>query len=272
MYLMNRAHHENFFKAFTKIPSGTFDLCVTSPPYYNSRKYGEGWDYFKTKTDWLYFCINMLICVAEVMKPEGVIFWNTGPGYAESRRLSVVERLIVEAEEQKIYVIDKFPWCKTSALPKAYQNRPYPAWEEIILFCKEPKIATYYVDHVREPYAESTLKRLKYPVGQIQADEKGEFKKRKMVTPHPLGKSVPNYFVKKVDTSRRNHPAPMARWLANWAVRAYSKEGDLVLDPMCGIGTTLIEAVTLNRDTLGFDRNEKYVAKANDVLRLITDD
>jgi len=77
---------------------------------------------------------------------------------------------------------------------------------------------------------------------------------------------VPNYFVDKVDTSRRQHPAPMAKWLANWAIRAYSKEGDYILDPMCGIGTVLVEAIKLKRNALGFDINEKYVIKANEAL------
>lgn len=266
MYKLNQAHNVNFFKAFPKVPSGTFDLCVTSPPYYNARRYGDEWDNFKSEEDWFHFCKDMLLCVAEVMKPEGVIWWNTGPGYADSKRMVVVERLIVEANRQGIYLVDKIPWCKTSFLPKAYQNRPIPAWEENLIFSKNPKLVTYYVDHVREPYAESTLKRLKYPVGQIQADADGEFKKRKMVKPHPLGKTVPNYFVGKVDVSKRTHPAPMAKWLANWAVRAYSKEGDFVLDPMCGIGTTGVEAIKLGRYFLGFDVNEEYTKIANEAM------
>lgn len=266
MYEINKAHHENFFKAWTKIPSETFDLCVTSPPFYNARKYGTEWDTFKNPADWLHFCDDMLTCVTEVMKPEGVIWWNTGPGYANSRRLTVVEQMIVLAEGRGLYLIDKIPWCKTSFLPKVYQNRPFPAWEENLVFSKNPKLAVYYKDHVRRPYAESTLKRLEYPVGQIQAGEDGEFKERKMVKPHPLGKTVPNYLVGKVDVTKRNHPAPMAHWIAEFAIGAYSKQGDLVLDPMCGIGTTLVEALKLERNFVGFDVNEEYIDKANEAI------
>jgi DNA modification methylase len=268
MYKLGQAHNENFFKAFTRIPNETFDLCVTSPPYYNARKYGAKWDTFKSDRDWFHFCIDMLLCIADVMKPEGVIWWNTGPGYANNKRLTVVEEMIVKAGNQGIFLIDKIPWCKTSFLPKSYQNRPIPAWEENLIFSKKPEVAVYYRDNVREPYAESTLKRMKYPVGQIQADDDGSFKKRKMVKPHPLGKTVPNYLIGKVDVSKRKHPAPMAKWIANWAIRAYSKHGDMVLDPMCGIGTTLIEAFKLKREFLGFDTNPKYVDKANSDLIL----
>jgi len=266
MYEINKAHHESFFKAFTRIPNETFDLCVTSPPYYNARKYGAEWDTFKNPEDWFHFCIDILLCVSEVMKPEGVIWWNTGPGYADSRRLIEVERMIVKADEQGLYLIDKIPWCKTSFLPKVYQNRPFPAWEENLVFSKNPKLAVYYKDHVRRPYAESTLKRLEYPVGDIQASEDGKFKKRKMVKPHPDGKTVPNYLVGKVDVSKRDHPAPMAHWIAQFAIGAYSKGGDMVLDPMCGIGTTGIEAMKLGRSFLGFDINEEYVKLANEAI------
>lgn len=46
----------------------------------------------------------------------------------------------------------------------------------------------------------------------------------------------------------------------------YSKEGDLILDPMVGSGTTLIEAKLLNRNAIGFDINENAVAISNERL------
>ena len=266
MYDLNEAHSMNWLKAFASVPSNTFDLCVTSPPYYNARKYGAEWDTFKSPEDWLFFCTSMVLTIVEVLRPEGVLWWNTGSGYMGGKRLSVIEKLIVDVEEQGVFMIDKIPWIKTSFLPKKYSNRPYPAWEENIIFSREPSQARYYVDHVREPYAESTLKRLKYPVGNLQADEQGKFTQRKMVTPHPDGKAPANYLKLKVDTTKRDHPAPMAPELANWAIRAYSKEGDYVLDPMCGVGTTLLEAQKLNRIFLGFDVNPEYVEEANRCL------
>ena len=265
-YKLNMAHHENFFKAFSAVPDNSFDLCVTSPPYYNARKYGAEWDGFQNPMEWFLFCDDMLACVAQVMKPEGIIWWNTASGYESGKRLTVVEQLIVSAERRGLYLIDKIPWCKTSFLPKNYQNRPYPAWEENFIFSKAPELAVYYRDQVRRPYAESTLKRLEYPVGNLQADDKGEFKERKMVKPHPDGKTVPNYLVGRVDVSRRDHPAPMATWVAEFAINAYSKKGDLVIDPMCGIGTTLIKAIELDRFAVGFDANKEYVDKANEVI------
>ena len=44
------------------------------------------------------------------------------------------------------------------------------------------------------------------------------------------------------------HPAKMLPAIAATAITRYSEPGDLVADPMCGIGTTLVEAIHLGRD------------------------
>lgn len=61
------------------------------------------------------------------------------------------------------------------------------------------------------------------------------------------------------------HPGKMLPALAAHAIRQYTRPGDLVLDPMCGIGTTLVEAIHLHRDALGieFERRWADLARAN---------
>ncbi len=61
------------------------------------------------------------------------------------------------------------------------------------------------------------------------------------------------------------HPAKMLPAIAATAIRRYTEPGDLVADPMCGIGTTLVEAVHLGRDGLGIEYEEHWagVAAAN---------
>jgi tRNA G10 N-methylase Trm11 len=49
------------------------------------------------------------------------------------------------------------------------------------------------------------------------------------------------------------HPAKMLPALARRAITAYTDSGDVVIDPMCGIGTTLVEAVHLGRDAVGIE-------------------
>ena len=61
------------------------------------------------------------------------------------------------------------------------------------------------------------------------------------------------------------HPGKMLPELARTVIRHYSTPGALVLDPMCGIGTTLVEAIQLGRDAIGVELEPRWasVAAAN---------
>jgi len=59
------------------------------------------------------------------------------------------------------------------------------------------------------------------------------------------------------------HPAKMLPAIARQAIAAYSHPGDLVLDPMCGIGTTLVEAIHLGRTAIGVELEPRWAALAS---------
>jgi hypothetical protein len=61
------------------------------------------------------------------------------------------------------------------------------------------------------------------------------------------------------------HPARMLPAIAAHAIETYTQPGDLVLDPMCGIGTTLVEAVHSGRDGIGVEYESRWadIADAN---------
>jgi modification methylase len=58
------------------------------------------------------------------------------------------------------------------------------------------------------------------------------------------------------------HPAKMLPELARRAITTYTRPGELVVDPMCGIGTTLVEAVHLGRRALGVELEQRWAALA----------
>jgi SAM-dependent methyltransferase len=64
------------------------------------------------------------------------------------------------------------------------------------------------------------------------------------------------------------HPGKMLPALARQAIALYTAPGELVLDPMCGIGTTLVEAIHLGRRALGVELEPRWAALATRNLRL----
>lgn len=60
------------------------------------------------------------------------------------------------------------------------------------------------------------------------------------------------------------HPGKMLPELARAVIGAYSNPGELVLDPMCGIGTTLVEAIHQGRDAIGVELEPRWAAIATD--------
>jgi hypothetical protein len=67
------------------------------------------------------------------------------------------------------------------------------------------------------------------------------------------------------------HPAKMLPAVAAYAITHYTQPGDLVLDPMCGIGTTLVEAVHAGRHAIGIEYEPHWVDVARANLDLARD-
>ncbi|MFI7190136.1 TRM11 family SAM-dependent methyltransferase [Nocardia nova] len=67
------------------------------------------------------------------------------------------------------------------------------------------------------------------------------------------------------------HPAKMLPAIVAHAVQAYTRPGDLVLDPMCGIGTTLVESLHLGRRAVGVEYEARWAELARTNLALARD-
>jgi len=256
---IGRIVHADLFDYLPTLPADSIDLVVTSPPYFDARNYG-GEALFKEPLEWLKFCLLTLKECQRIIKPEGAIWWNTGAGYQNYQRLPHTYALVVGANELGLGLIDEIPWIKKSSPPKKYKNMPYHGWETNFIFAKNPSQVIYYP--VYREYSKSTLERMKYPVSNLMGDKDGEFSKRKLVEPNEKGATSPNYIVEPQDTTSRPHPATMLPALANWAIRAYTEPGEIVLDPLCGAGTTLVEAQRLGRQWLGCELFEEYIELA----------
>lgn len=66
------------------------------------------------------------------------------------------------------------------------------------------------------------------------------------------------------------HPGKMLPTIARYLIATYTREGDLVADPMAGIGTTLVEAMHLGRHGIGIEYESQWAGHAADNIRLAT--
>ncbi|MBI1936674.1 MAG: site-specific DNA-methyltransferase [Ignavibacteriales bacterium] len=65
------------------------------------------------------------------------------------------------------------------------------------------------------------------------------------------------------------HPAIFHEQLAADHIQSWSNEDDLIFDPLCGSGTTIVQAKKLNRNFLGCDISKEYVSLAKQRLRAV---
>ena len=73
---------------------------------------------------------------------------------------------------------------------------------------------------------------------------------------------------KAVDQEAKGHPAPFPYDLAKDHILSWTNEGEIVLDPMCGSGTSIVAASDLGRKYIGFDISEEYCELANKRLEM----
>ena len=105
-------------------------------------------------------------------------------------------------------------------------------------------------------------------------DEEGK-PVEKRIAPEKIKGNLWNYFVGR-DThedkvrgkKKKYHPATMKLQLAKDHILSWSNPGDLILDPMCGGGTTLLAAKELGRHYLGFDISAEYIENCKERLGL----
>ena len=84
---------------------------------------------------------------------------------------------------------------------------------------------------------------------------------------YQLGQS-PDYFVHSV-SFKHSHPTQKPEALIEWIMKYWSFEGDLVLDPFLGSGTTAVVAERLNRRWIGVEINEEYCEIARHRIKVV---
>ena len=156
-------------------------------------------------------------------------------------------------------------WHKKNSYPGKWPNRFRDNWERLLQFNKQKKF-NMYQEAVVVPIGDWAKDRL------ANLSETDKIRDESKVG-SGFGKNVSNWLGRDkvyptnvihmaTECANKNHSATFPIDLPAWFIKLFTKEGDIVLDPFVGSGTTALAAIQLGRKHVSIDINEEYVELA----------
>ena len=247
-------------------PDNSIDLIVTSPPYADNRKKTYGGIAVNEYVRWFLPRTKEFL---RVLKPTGTFILNIKEKVVNGERSTYVMELIMKMRKQGWLWTEEYIWHKKNCFPGKWPNRFRDAWERCLQFNKT-KGFLMYQDAVRVPigtWAESRLKNLSdTDLTRDEAKNNSGFGKR---VANWVGKELvypTNVLHLATECSNKNHSAAFPEELPKWFIKLFTQEGDVVLDPFVGSGTTVAVAKNLKRNYIGIDKEQEYCFMARQQL------
>lgn len=243
-----------------QLPADSIDLVITSPPYSNLKVYVDNSGVSADKyVDWfLPYCKE----IQRVIKPTGSFILNINDKVEGGFRHPYVFDLISEIHKKtELKMFERLFWNKMKGLPN--RSRFGDRVEYLFWFAKE-KGFKFNIDQMRNPYAEKSIQRMKKPLKKRFARTENDLGEYKDWLPNPLG-ALPTTLINISSQSKRvsdTHVAVFPIELVEYFIKGSTDEGDLVLDPFMGTGTTGVSCKKLNRNYLGFELETQYIEEA----------
>ena len=232
------------------IENSSIDLVVTSPPYDSLRTYDDtlswGWDDFTSVANELY----------RVLKDGAVVVWVVGDSVIDGSETGTSFKQALYFKDVGFNLHDTMIYQKQNYIPLTH-NRYEQSFEYMFVFSKgKPKVFNpIMVDCKNAGKIES------YGNGRRSLLDKNQA----MRAPEGITymetkeqKYHSNIFTYTVGGERTGHPAAFPDKLAVDMISSWSNEGDIVLDPFMGSGTTGKFAVAMGRDFVGIEIVPKY--------------
>jgi len=245
-------------KVLTRLPNNSVDLIFTSPPYADQRKSTYGGIHPDKYVDWFLPISEQLL---RVLKPTGTFVLNIKEKVVDGERSTYVMELILAMRKQGWLWTEEFIWHKKNCYPGKWPNRFRDAWERLLQFNKQ-KHFNMYQDEVMVPmgdWAKSRLKNLSDTDKTRDASKVGSGFGKNISNWVDRDKAYPtNVLHLATECNNKNHSAAFPEELPEWFIKLFTKEGDVVLDPFMGSGTTNIMAQRLRRDSIGIEIIPEY--------------
>ena len=241
MINLNTIIQGDCLEVMKKFDDNSIDLTITSPPYDNLRDYNGYTFDFKGIAKELY----------RVIKEGGVVVWVVGDATIKGSETGTSFRQALYFKEIGFNLHDTMIYEKSTS-PFPMHTRCNQLFEYMFIFSKD-KPKTF--NPIKIPTITGGQKR-KNDGGYRQKDgskHKANYETRKMT------KTIGNIWRYRVCGKIDNkHPAIFPEKLAEDHILSWSNEGDIVLDPMAGSGTTLKMAKKNNRNFIGIEISKEY--------------
>lgn len=221
-------------------------LIVTSPPYNIGKSY-------ESKRSQEVYIEEQAACIAEavrVLQPNGSICWQVGNHVDDGEIFPLDILLYPLFKNHGLKLRNRIVWTFGHGL---HCQKRFSGRHETILWFTKSDEYIFNLDDVRVPSKYPHKKHFKGP-------NKGK------ISGNPLGKNpedvwdIPN--VKSNHVEKTDHPCQFPIGLVERLVLALTDEGDSILDPYLGVGSSAIAALKHNRQAYGCDLDKSYVETA----------
>lgn len=241
------------------LEAGSVQTCITSPPYWGLRDYGQD-DQIGLEESPEDFVEQLCLVFDEVWRvlaDDGTLWLNLGDSYLNKSLAGIPWRVAFALQARGWYLRSEIIWHKTNSMPESVTDRPTKSHEHIFLLSK---LAKYFYDH--EAIQEDALSR--NDGGKFGGSKYGNLEDEKHRT------ASGNVYVATGKKNKRDvwsvstagyagaHFATYPPELIEPCILAGSREGDTVIDPFSGSGTTGMVALRHGRNYVGLELNPEY--------------
>lgn len=270
---INNIIHGNCLEMLSDIGDRQIDLVYFDPPFFTQKKHSlstrdssktyEFDDKFDSLDNYLELIENVLIHSQRVLKDTGSIFLHCDKTASHNIR-TVLDKVLGKNNFQSEIVWSYKRWSNSK---KGLLNS-----HQIIFFyskTKDFKFNTLYTDYSATTNIDQILQereRDKNGKSVYKKDENGNIVIGKEKKGVPLSDVWEIPYLNPKAKERTGYPTQKPVLLLNQIINLVTNEGDVVLDPFCGSGTTCISAKHLQRNFIGIDKSLDAVNLANSRL------
>jgi len=268
MEIITDLHLGDCIEVLNVLPDDSVDLIFTSPPYADQRKQTYGGFHPDDYVEWFLPISKQLL---RVLRPTGTFVLNIKEKVVNGERSTYVMELILEMRKQGWFWTEEFIWHKKNCYPGKWPNRFRDSWERLLQFNKSKQ---FYMNQqaVMVPMGDWSKSRLK---NLSDTDKVRDTSK----VGSGFGKNISNWLDREMayptnvlhlatECNNKKHSAAFPEALPEWFIKLFTKEGDTVMDPFMGSGTTNAVAQKLKRHSIGIEIVEEYYSMVQKELNL----